>query len=382
MPGNALAKVDELYQNREQRAKDLRSQGKKVIGYFCCFPPVEFITALDMVPYRIMGSVEEPITQADTYLETIMCPFIRSAFDLGLKGRYDFFDGLVVPHSCDVVQRIYDIWRYHCNVDYTHFINVPHMLQPSSYEFFREELSLFKRSLEKFAGHEISDQRLRQAIQLHNENRSLLRELYELRKPDPPLISGTEVAKLLIVVMSIPVREANELLQSVITEVRNRGNGPRQKHTRVLIYGCEIDDIAFVQLVEECGANVVIDDLSVGTRYFWDDVEETDGLLDGLAVRYLEKIRCPRTYRERTGTHQDDIAKRFSYLRDFAKDFNVNTVILYIIRFCDTHELDVPDVRDYLQEIGLPVLHLEDDYSVTTIGQLRTRIEAFMEMID
>ena len=376
-----LATVEQLYQNREQRARELQSQGRKIVGYFCCFAPLEFMTALDLVPFRLGGSVKEPITEADAYLETIMCPFVRSSLDLAMKGRYDFLDGLVMPHACDSIERVYDIWRHNKETEYGHLLNVLHMLQPSSYEFFREELEVFKRSLEELAGRRVSPEGLRQAIWLHNENRALLRELYDLRKQDPPLISGTEVTKLLVAGMSIPVVEYNEIIRVVIGEVKGRQPGSRAKKTRILVYGSEIDDIAFIELVEECGANVVMDDLCTGTKTFWHDVEMTGELMDGLANRYLEKIICPRTYRGGVGTRLQDLELRFGYLHEFIRDFKVDGVIFYVIRFCDTFELEVPDVKEYLAGKGVPSLYLEDDYSVATIGQLRTRIEAFLEMI-
>jgi benzoyl-CoA reductase/2-hydroxyglutaryl-CoA dehydratase subunit BcrC/BadD/HgdB len=183
--------------------------------------------------------------------------------------------------------------------------------------------------------------------------------------------------------MSIPANEGNELLLRIIAEARHHYNGrPQKRAARVLVYGSEIDDVAFIKLVEECGANVVMDDICTGTRYFWHDVELTDNPLEGVTKRYVEEIPCPRTYRDPPpGGHWAELENRFGYLKQYARDFNVNAFILYIIRFCDTHELDVPDVRDYLQEAGYPVLHLEDDYSVTSIGQLKTRIQAFLEMI-
>jgi len=352
-----------------------------VLGYFCCSVPIEFMTVLSLVPYRIMGSVTEAITQADTYLETIMCPFVRSSFDLSLKGEYDFLDGLVVPHTCDAIHRIYDIWVHYRKPAYTHFINVPHMVQPSSFEFFQNELSVFKKSLERFAQREISDQNLCQAIRLHNENRGLLRELYELRKDEPPLISGTEIMKVLVAGGTIPVAEYNELVRGVIKEVKERKTVPAQKRARILIYGSQVDDTAFIRLVEESGANVVMDDICPGTRYFGHDVDVTDNPLVGLSRHYLEDIQCPRTYRAKLGKYQEDLDNRFGYLLDYAKEFRVNGIILYITRYCDTFELDAPDLGDYLREAGLPVLYLENDYSMTAIGQLRTRIQTFLEML-
>ena len=379
---SGLARVDELYQNRTERAKELRKEGKKVIGYMCCFPPVEMFTALDMVPYRIMGNIKEPITQANAYLETILCPFVRSCFDSARKGNYDFLDGIVMPHSCDTILHVYDIWRYYQKHPFSHFLDVPHMDHPSSCKFMKIELQRLREALEKFAGAELTDEKLRQAIKVHNEQRALLRQLYDLRKPDPPLISGSEVTKVIVATMVIPVKEAIELLRQVIAEVKSRKTGgPEKKSARVLIYGSEMDDMTFIKLVEDCGANVVMDDLCTGTRFFWHDVPMTADPLDGIAERNVKKIPCPRTYRESPGTHEADIENRFSYLKQYVKDFKANAVVLYIIRYCDTQEFDVPDIRDYLQGMGYPVLHIEDDYSLATIGQLRTRIQAFLEMI-
>ncbi len=380
MTSSGFTKVKEIYENRDKRAKELRKLGQKVVGYFCCYSPLEFFTTLDLVPYRISGRVREPITQADAYLETIMCPFIRSSFDMALKRDYDFLDGLVVPHSCDTVQRIYDIWKHYRPPAYTYFLDVPHMVQPSSFEFFKRGLELFKKSLEKFAGREITRESLVKAIEIHNENRALLRELYNLRKPNPPLLSGVEAMQIVIAGTTMPAKEHNDLLRSIISEVKQRRQTPQRK-PRVLVYGCEIDDSAFIELVEECGTNVVMDDLCTGTRCFWNDVPLTPDLLDGLAERYLDKLPCPRTYRPRTGTRQEDLENRFSYLRQYLKDFQVEGVILYIMRFCDTHEFDAPDVKDYVEGLGLPVLHIEHDYSSSTLEPLRTRVQAFAEMI-
>lgn len=377
-----LAKADELYLDRTQRARELQKEGKKVIGYMCCFPPVEMITALDMVPLRIMGDVNEPITKADSYVETIMCSFVRSCFDLAMKGKYDFLDGLVIPHSCDTVLKIYDLWTHYKPLALNHYLDVPHMLQPASAEFFKVALGRLQNALEQVAGAELTDEKLCQAIELHNQSRALLRQLYHLRKIDPPLITGREVIRLVTVAMTIPVREANELIQEVIKEVGNRqGNRSGKKPARVMVYGTDIDNEAFIKLVEDCGANVVVDDICTGTKAFWHDVEITEDLLDGLVDRYLFKTNCARTYRESPGNYLADMENRFGYIRDFARDWQVDGVVLYVIRFCDTVELDVPDVRDYLQGQGYPVLHIEDDYMATNVGQLKTRIQAFLETI-
>ena len=376
-----LAAAEQIYQNRAQIGRELKDEGKKIAGYFCCYPPLEIMTAAGFVPYRIMGNVREPITRADAHLETIMCPFVRSCFDIGIKGDHDFFEGFVSCHSCDNIEKLYNIWWYTFKPSFSHFINVPHMIYPTSFEFFEEELRTFKKEIERFIGKEISDEDLNQAIQLHNRNRALVRELYSLRKQDPPLISGTEMTKTIVSVMSLPVEEANGLLQSIIEEIKERSDGPQKKPARLLIYGAELDNTDFVELVEGSGANVVMDDHCTGSRSFWHDVELSDDPLGSISSRYLGKLTCPRTFKLKTGTRQDDLGNRFGHLKDFAKEYNVNGVILYTIRYCDSFEFDVPDVRDYLQAEGLPVLHIEDEYTMLSIARLKTRIEAFLEMM-
>ena len=376
-----LTKVDRICQDRSQKAKQLKAEGKKIVGYLCCFAPVEIITAADMVPFRIVGNAEESSAPADTFIEPIACSFTRSCFALAMKNGYDFLDGYVVPHSCDNIVKLYDVWKYNVKPAYSHFINIPHTLSQASFEFFQAELDTFKKSLEKFVGREITNEKLKQAIRLHNENRALMRELNAFRKQDPPLISGAEMTKVSLAVVSIPVTEANELLRNIIKEVKQHHHGPPKKPARLLVYGTVEDNAAFIELVEESGANVVIDDLSFGTRTYWHDVEITDNPLNGIANRYLAKIPCPRTYKQRTGTHQQDLENRFGYLCDFVNEFDVNGAILYVLRYCDTHAFDVPDVKEYLQGKGIPVLDIEDEYSTASFARLKTRIEAFLEMI-
>ena len=370
-----LDRVQELSQDRMAYAREMAAQGKKVIGYFCCQTPVELMTALDLVPYRIEGRADEAIKEADAFLETFICSYVRSAFDLALRGEYDFLHGLVVPHTCDAMWRILTIWKFHKPLEYSHFIEAPHMVGPSSCSFMTEELKLFKQSLEKMTNRTITESGLRGAIDEHNHSRALLKELYQFRKTSPPRVSGSEVVKVLTAGMGIPVREFNELLVEVTDEIKAREQLPQSKKPRVMIYGAEIDDPAIIELIEECGAEVVMDDLCTGSRSFWDPVQVNGDDLQSLAAHYVEDIRCPRTCRP--GSPEE----RFRYIADFAREFNVQGIILYIYRFCDGHALEAPGQKAYLNREGFPVLHLEEEYTLLTRGQLRTRFQAFIETL-
>ncbi len=375
-----MKEIEELYAQKGKRARELHSGGKKIIGYFCCFVPDEIIAAFDMVPYRIQGSPSEPIDEADAAIEPMACPFARSCFNLALKGEYDFLDGFVAPHSCDTIERMYHIWHSNKPSEFNHFINVPHMMGPDSDEFYRKELEYFIKKLEEFSGKKLDEGKLREAIKLYNRRRALLRKLYELRKINPPLVSGTEVTKVLVAGMGIPAAEHIELLQGVIGEIKNRPAPKADGLPRIFIWGNEIDDVAFIHLVEESGAHVVMDDLCTGTRFFWDDVPETADPLDGISSRYL-RTHCPRSNVPQAGNRSEDLENRYSYMRKFISQWQASGVIFYIVRYCDTCELEGPDLREYLNNLKLPVLMIEDDYSTATIGQLRTRIQAFLEMI-
>ena len=379
--GRGLATGDRYYQDYGGRARELKKQGQRIMGYLCAFTPVEIITAAGFIPFRIKGDVNEPITKADTEMETIVCPLVRSCFDVSLKGRYEFLEGIVIPHACDSICRTYDIWKYTLNLPYFHLINMPHGTDEPSLDFYQAELNTFRRSLGRFAGREISAQHLTQAISLYNQNRAKVRELYELRKTSPSLISGAEVAKLLVAAVSIPVDEGTELINSVIEEVKQRGRVPAAKSARLMVVGAQVDNIDFIELIEDSGAWVVADDLCPGAREFFSDVAVTPDPIDGIAERYLRKIYCGRTFRERSGSYQEYLEQRFGHIGRFIRDFKVNGMVLYIYKYCDPFGFEVPAMKSYIESKGIPVLYLEDEYSMSTIGRLRTRIQAFLELL-
>ena len=376
------AKVEKYYQDYGFRAKELKNEGKKIIGYICSFVPLEIITAAGCVPFRIRGDIQEPITKGDTLLETIVCPFVRSCFDLAVKGKYDFLEGIAIPHACDSMTRSYSTWTYSLDLPFSHFINIPSVVKESSFEFFSAELNTFRKALETFAGKEITDDDIAEAIHLYNENRDKAKELYEFRKPDPPMISGTELTKVLTVGSSLPISESNALFDEVLAELRQRKEPPVKKGPRILVDGACVDNVEFIKIVEDSGANVVVDTLCNGTRDNLPRTDSGDDPMSALADRYLDKVNCPRTYRENKGQDlQKDLESRFGDIGFYAREFKVDGAILYVYRYCDPFGFEVPARKAYFESMKLPLLYLEDEYSAGTIGQLKTRIQAFLEMI-
>ena len=385
-----LVRVQEmLATDRLARAKELRQEGKHVFGYVCCFVPLEMLTALDIVPVRLLGDPNEPQTEADKHVETIMCSFIRSVFDIDLKGRFSFLDGLVVPHSCDSVCMTWGIWPYYNDRRaFKYFLNVPHSATDTGEELMSHAIQDFKEKLEKFTGKILTEDALCSAIVQHNRQRALLKELYNLRKEPAAPITGTEVKQLLIAIMSLPVDEGNALLEEVLDDVKNRA--PRKAvGPRILVYGPAMDN-EFIDLVESCGAEVVIDDACLGTRFFSADVEDCIDPYLALNRRYLRDSKCPRTYRRppeeglapgQTYSYEEDVKLRLGHMEKYSREWKADGAIFYVIRFCDSHGFDIPDARDALKRHNIPVLVLEGDYALTK-EQLKTRIQAFLEMLD
>lgn len=375
-----LALAETCYAQYGLRARELKSQGKKVIGYLTAMGPVEILTAAGVVPFRLKGNVSEAITRGDAFMETIVCPFVRNVFDAAIKGKYDFLDGMVLPHQCDSIDRTSDVWAYNLQLPYFHFLNVPHMTGGPSFEFMKEILRIFISTLEKFTHTRITTEALSQAIKAHNENRRLIRELYGLRKSNPPLISGSEMMKVLVAAMGLPVEESSALIRDVIGQVKQRGSAGNGKRTRVMLVGDQIDDVALADIIEDAGAWLVMDDISIGAKMYWADADESAEPVHAIAERILRKLKLP-TLAESGVTYNEGLESRFGHLKRYIEEFKVDAAILFIYKYCDPYGFEVPTVKSFIESTGTPVLYLEDDYSTSTLGRTKTRIEAFLEMI-
>ncbi|TAK36355.1 MAG: 2-hydroxyacyl-CoA dehydratase [Chloroflexota bacterium] len=376
-----LTRAAEIYQDRGQRVRELKAAGKTIIGYHCCYVPVELLTAAGVVPFRIVGDTTTPTSVADSVLENEMCAWVRNCFEGLITGRLGFLDGMVVPHACNSVERIYGYWKQYGNLKYAQSLDVPHVFQRGTFQFFRQEIQDFKTSLERLTGSTISPEAVAAAIELHNRNRALVQHLYALRKESPPLVSGTEVLQTLVAGLSLPVEEFNHLLEEVIQEAEQRRGQIRGNPVRLLLHGCVVDNLPLLELLESFDSRIVIDDQPIGTRTFWFQVRTDGDPLLALSEAYLKAVRCPRTMMVERKNFEEGLKQRFEYLVDYAREFNVQGVVLHILRFCDPHQFDNPDLTNYLKAQGLSSVTLDEDYTVGNIGRLKTRVEAFIETL-
>ena len=378
---DGLARVEKYYSDYGARARELKNSGRKVIGYLSALCPVEILTAAGVVPIRMKGYVSEAVTKADAFMETMICPFVRNVFDAALKGKYGYLDGMVLPHQCDSIDRTYDVWNANLDFPYWHFINYPHVTDDSSIEFTNEILRIFIRSLKKFTGTDITDEALAEAVRAHNENRQAMRSLYALRKPDIPLISGAEMMKVLIAAMSLPVGESTVLIKSVIEEIKQREPVSNDGTARIMLIGDQIDDLAVVNAIESAGASLVMDDLSIGSKMYWGDVDATADPVQGITERYLRKLKFPTTFVSEGNSYAENLQARFGHMRQYIQDFRVSGAILFTYKYCDPYGFEVPAMKSFIESAGAPVLYIEDEYNTSSFGRVKTRIEAFLEMI-
>jgi benzoyl-CoA reductase subunit C len=232
---------------------------------------------------------------------------------------------------------------------------------------------MFKEAVEKWVGKEIPNSALEEAIEVYNENRRLMKQIYDLRKSDNPPLTGEEAMFLSLSSQMVDKKEHNEALRQLLEELPGR-NLSRDVGTRLMIMGSEDDDIEFINMVESVGGTFVIDDHCTGSRYFWNEVEKDGGdLLEAIADRYIQRPACPtKDWEER---------RRIPHVMKLARDYNAEGVILIQQKFCDPHELDIPMVKQNFEENGFPTLFLEFDVTVP-IGQFRTRVEAFLEQME
>ncbi len=343
-------------------------------GYFDSgnFTPEELIITAGLVPKRVLGDAAITTTvEADKYLEPNLCYFARNLLNQAITGNLKYLAGVLFTHGCDCTSRQYDVWKAHANVKDIYYLNVPLKRDSTALNFFTKELNNFKTHLEKISGNTISDEKLSAAIDLCNETRSLLRELAGFCKSNPPAMTGSEFFRVLVDAQTLEKKVANEKIQAKIKEVKQRKPSGGNKK-RVMITGTAMDYPDFIELVESCGLDVVSVTLAMGADYYAQDVKKTGKPLGDIAQHLLTKPPNPTK-------HPPD--PYLDFVLDQAKDCKVDAIIYQALKFCEPYLYDSVYILNRLKEEGIPAIFLEHEYTTQGLAALRTRIEAFKEMI-
>jgi bzd-type benzoyl-CoA reductase N subunit len=349
-------------------------QGGKVMALFCSCGPEEIITAAGMVPFRARGTGSTGTELADAYFASIICSFTRHCFNMGLRGDYDFIEGAIWLNTCDHCRRIYDNWKRKVNTPFVQIMSLPKKTGELQVEWYRDEMAILKEALEKHLGITITDDKLREAIKTHNETRRLLRQLYELRKQDNPPITGAEALAVVVASTAMPRERFNEMLKELLEDLKG-AEGIKDYRARLMIVGGILDDPGYIKVIEEQGGLVVTDSLCFGTRIFSTDVDEKAGdPLQALAQYYIaDRYSCPRMFQ--------DYPRRLSFIKDMIRDFKVDAIIGERLLFCDLWTVEHYQLSKEFKPEGTPYMQLDREYVLGGIGQLRTRVQAFLETI-
>jgi benzoyl-CoA reductase/2-hydroxyglutaryl-CoA dehydratase subunit BcrC/BadD/HgdB len=373
--------LSEVHGLRIKELQDAKAQGKKVIGTFCVFVPEELVLAGGGVQVGLCAGAEAGKDAAEKVLPRNTCALIKSFVGFKLSRLCPYIEScdLVVGETtCDGKKKAYEIFADYAPV---YVMEIPQMKQACDRELWRTEVLRFKDKIEEVTGETITAPKLGEAIRLLNDRRRVLRRLNRLRAASPVPISGRDA--LLINQISFyddPVRFTEKIGQ-LCDELEARvtaGKGVVPKETpRLMLSGCPmaVPNWKLPYIIESSGAVIVGEESCIGTRNIRDLVDESgqsmDELLDALVDRYM-RIDCacftPNTER------MDNIVR-------MAKDLRVNGIIYYGLSFCQPYAIEAFKVEKALKDANLPMLSIETDYSMEDVEQLKTRVEAFIEMV-
>ncbi|MBU3946937.1 MAG: 2-hydroxyacyl-CoA dehydratase family protein [Proteobacteria bacterium] len=354
-------------------ARKWKEQGKKIVGWICINVPEEVIHAAGMMPFRLTGGNEEiSLDLANEYLFSGgTCSFSRTILELQLRGEYGFLDCIAGATPCEGVIRLAEVGSYYHNIPTLPLLDTPRKFNDLAYKFYHGEVMEFKKNLEKFFGVTITDEAIVDSIALYNKTRTDLKKLHDLMKSNTPPLSGAEMLEVLNAAVRMPREDFNTLLEKLLEEIKTTGRS-LPAAPRIMISGALLNTPSFVQSVESLGVNVVVDDFCNGSRYWWEQVEDGDPW-KALAKRYLlPKCSCPRI---------NPPQNRTDWISQIAKDFRLDGIIALTMRCCAPYILNLPMWKTRLEDEGVTVLDLDIEYGGGFSGQIRTRIEAFVEML-
>jgi benzoyl-CoA reductase/2-hydroxyglutaryl-CoA dehydratase subunit BcrC/BadD/HgdB len=373
--------LSEVHGLRIKELQEAKAQGKKVIGTFCVFVPEELVLAAGAIQVGLCAGAEIGKESAEKILPRNTCALIKSfvGFKIARLCPYiESCDLVVGETTCDGKKKAYEIFGDYAPV---YVMEIPQMKQACDRELWKAEILRFKDEIERVTGATITAASLKEAIRLVNARRQALQRLNRLRAVAPVPISGRDV--LLINQISFyddPVRftaKINELCDELEARIKN-GEGVAPAETpRLMLSGCPmaVPNWKLPFLVESSGAIIVGEESCIGTRNIRDLVDEAgetvDAMLDALADRYM-RIDCacftPNT-------------ERLEHIVAMARDLKADGVIHYGLSFCQPYAIEAFKMEKALKDAGIPMLSIETDYSMEDVEQLKTRVEAFVEIL-
>ncbi len=358
-----------------QKAVD---EGRVPIGYSCSLIPEPLLSLGKLFPVRLYAQGVNGTQIADNYLSSVLCSYSRSILERAIMNGFDFLGGVIFAASCDHIRRagqhfeLLGINKINPNF-FSYLVDAPRKVSPIHVEWLAKDYRKLAGKLADNYGVDTSDSALFSAIKEHNNFTSLLKSIGDLRKNDQPPISGTEFHKLMVASKLTPKDLLLEPLKNYMDTLKEQVV-LRKHRARIMVIGSECDNPAYTELIESQGALVVAD------RYCWGSLpglepipEERDPYIS-LASHYLNMCACPRMMEK----YQERVDQTITYYNEYKAD----GIILETMKFCDLWGYEILTMVEALHKADIPVVRVEREYPLTGQGQLRTRIQAFIESIE
>ena len=375
----AMRKLSDHLSTRITELTRIRNSGTKLIGYAPGgYMPEELVYASGAVPVGLIrGGDPEPVAESAAYIPRFIDTFCRSQIGyrmLGEEPLYQMLDLFIVPITDQNIKTIADCFNFFAN-DNVFRYGVPHQKDEYAFEYYLSGLHALKDKLEEFTGNKIEEGRLKEAIDLCNRMRGLLKEISSLRRSEPPPVTGYEFVKLNHASYVADKAVFIDALKSILQEVRD--NPPSTpKGPRILLTGSTLamGDYKVLEMAEEAGASIVVEEFAEGVRHYWENVQVNGDLMEALADRYFRRREPPAWFRPSR--------ERLDYLIKLARDFSVDGIIWYQLMYRSSYDIQAFYFEKMLKkELDIPMLKIESDYDVSERGPLRTMIETFVEII-
>ena len=372
----------EIHGQRVRELMEEKQQGRKIVGAYCVFVPEEIVLAAGGTLVGLCTGAEFAAEEVEKYLPRATCPMIKSmlGFKLGRVCPYLEASDLVVgENTCDGKKKAYETMARF--VPELYVMDLPQAKSERGKELFRTEVERFRHRMEELTGKRVEASALKQAVRMVNARREALHRLQRLRAADPTPISGLDALLAnQVALYDDPVR-LTATLHQVSDELERRverGEGPFAPGTpRIVVAGCPmaLPNWKVPRLVEASGGVIVGEESCIGergTRNLTDEGPETvEGLLDAIADRYFCTDCAIFTPNQ----------ERLENIADMCRRYNADGVIHFGLQFCQPYLTEAFSVEEALEERDIPVLRVETDYGEQDLGQLATRIEAFLERL-
>ena len=374
--------VADIHGIRPSELLEHQKKGGKVFGTFCVYVPDEIIFAAGGIATGLCGGSQFWVPGGEKVLPTNTCPLIKASVGARLDKTCPFFriaDMYIGETTCDGKKKAWEILSEDVE---THVMDLPQMKRAKDIEAWVQEINILKEKVEKETGEKITAEKLSESIKLINGKRKALQRLYNCRKKSNLPISGTD--SLLISQIAFyddPKRfteMTNKLCDELEKRIKEKSGVVGKDAKRIMLTGTPlaIPNWKLHNIIETSGGVVVCEEMCTGTRYFENLVDETKETVDdqirAIAERYMN-INCA-CFTPNTG-RIDDIIR-------LAKEYDADGVVDVNLKFCNLYDTEGYFVERELKKAGIPVLGLETDYTDSDAQQLRTRISAFIEMLN